>query len=152
MRIGRPMWPPTQVPQCRPCAMRGTIPRLSSAGAYPRRLVSMSSSGITVVELAAALERRFPAAWAEDWDRVGLIVGDVTARITGVLVTLDATAEAVRRAIESGANVLVTHHPPHLSAPEEVTACGGPAGTLEAALRLGVAVISLHTHLDRSPE
>ena len=105
----------------------------------------------TVGELVATLEERYPRAWAEAWDQVGLVVGDPGAPMTGVLVTLDATAEAVQRAAAASANVLVTHHPPSLTVPERVVAAPGPAGTLEAALRLQVAVISLHTNLDRSP-
>ena len=111
----------------------------------------MSSEAITVRDLATALECRFPNAWAEPWDRVGLIIGDGGLTLTGVLVTLDATAEAVARALDAGANVVVTHHPPYLEPPEAVVRRPGPAGTLEAAVRGGVAVISAHTNLDRSP-
>jgi dinuclear metal center YbgI/SA1388 family protein len=110
-----------------------------------------SRVAVTLRTLVSALEHRFPAAWAESWDRVGLIVGESDTDIEGVLVTLDASAEAVDRAAASGANVLVTHHPPYLEPPELVRACAGPEGTLEAALRQGVAVIALHTNLDRSP-
>src|SRR5574340_210138 len=106
----------------------------------------------TIGDLAAALERRFPAAWAEEWDRVGLVIGDPSVPVEGVLVTLDATAEAVARASAAGANVVVTHHPPSLALPERVERSTGPDGALEAALRAGVSVLSLHTNLDRSPE
>jgi len=103
-----------------------------------------------VGELDLALERRFPSASAEPWDRVGLIVGDRQATVTGVRVTLDASAEAVERTAAGGGSVLVSHHPPYLTAPEVVRAASGPEGTLEVALRLGVAVIALHTSADRS--
>lgn len=111
----------------------------------------MSSDGRTVGELLAALTDRFPLHWAEPWDRVGLIVGDERVRVTGAVVGLDATAEAITRAHASGANVLVTHHPPYLDAPERIVAGPGPAGAVEAAVRRGTAIISLHTNLDRSP-
>jgi dinuclear metal center YbgI/SA1388 family protein len=104
-----------------------------------------------VTDLVLALDATFPFSWADAWDRVGLIVGDGAASVTGVLVTLDATAEAVQRTASVGANVLVTHHPPYLDAPDPPAFGPGPAGTLTAALRFGVAVISLHTNLDRSP-
>jgi dinuclear metal center YbgI/SA1388 family protein len=102
--------------------------------------------------LRDALDERFPPAWAEPWDRVGLITGDQDVTVSGVVVTLDATAEAVDRALVSGANVLVTHHPPFLQVPSFVAPSAGPAGTLEAALRAGVAVLSYHTSLDRAPD
>lgn len=110
------------------------------------------SSNRTVGSLVDALDARFPAAWAEPWDNVGLVFGTRSAAIEGVLVTLDATAEAVERAVDAGANVLVTHHPPFLDPPQSFARAAGAAGTLEAALRHGTAVVSLHTNLDRSPE
>lgn len=110
-----------------------------------------SSGGGTVGGLAAALAERFPLEWAESWDNVGLIAGEAAAPLAGVFVTLDATAEAVVRAVTSGANVLVTHHPAFLEAPERVTPSAGPEGALEAALRSGVALFHAHTNLDRAP-
>ena len=113
----------------------------------------MTSDGRTsVAALTAALEERFPSATAEPWDRVGLIVGDPAAEVAGVLVTLNATAEAVDRAVASGANLLVTHHPPFLEAPTRFLPAPGPAGTVVAALRQGCAVISLHTNFDRADD
>lgn len=106
----------------------------------------------TVGAIAAALEARFPRAWADPWDRVGLIAGDPAALVTRALVTLDATAEAVGRAHALGAGVLVTHHPPFLDAPQRVVPASGPGGALEASLRLGCALIAVHTNLDRAPE
>ena len=112
----------------------------------------ISDGQMTVGALAGALEDRFPSAMAEPWDRVGLIVGDPATEVAGVLVTLDATTEAVNRAVASGANVLVTHHPPFLEAPVRFVPAPGSAGTVAAALRQGCAVISLHTNLDRADE
>lgn len=107
---------------------------------------------VTAGQLADALAWRFPLAWAEPWDHVGLLIGDPAMRVSGAFVTLDATAEAVARAHACGAEVLVTHHPPYLEPPARIAPGPGPAGTLEAAVRLGVAVISMHTNVDRSPE
>jgi len=110
-----------------------------------------SEPGMTIGALADALDGRFPYATAEPWDRVGLVIGERSRTVTGVLVTLDATAEAVTRAHDAGANLLVTHHPPFLELRDVPRAGSGPTGTLEAALRLGVGVLSLHTNLDRAP-
>lgn len=105
-----------------------------------------------VGELLARLERAAPHAWAEPWDLVGLLSGDPGQVVTGVLVTLDATAEACERAAAAGADVLITHHPPYLTAPSRFERSPGPAGTAEASLRLGVSVVALHTNFDRFPQ
>ena len=71
-----------------------------------------------VAELERALLARYPKTNAEGWDHVGLSVGDPAAKITGVACALDATEANVRRALEAGANVLLTHHPIYIKAPE----------------------------------
>ena len=49
-----------------------------------------------VGELVSALNRMFPPADAEPWDRTGLLVGDPSAKIEGVACALDPTVPAVR--------------------------------------------------------
>ena len=71
-----------------------------------------------VAELERALLARYPKTDAESWDHVGLSVGDPAAEITGVACALDATEANVHRAQEAGANVLLTHHPIYIKAPE----------------------------------
>ena len=109
-----------------------------------------------VSELERALLERYPKADAEGWDHVGLSVGDPNAEITGVACALDATVANVHRALEAGANVLLTHHPIYIKAPEAF--CPADSGrpqcsaALYEAARCGVSIISLHTNLDRSHE
>ena len=109
-----------------------------------------------VAELERALLARYPKADAEGWDHVGLSVGDPAAEITGVVCALDATEANVRRALEAGANVLLTHHPIYIKAPEAFCPADSARPQCSAALyeaaRCGVSIISLHTNLDRSPK
>jgi hypothetical protein len=55
----------------------------------------------------------------------------------------------LKRAVASGQNVVVTHHPVALSMPDSITAGGGVAGVLFSALDAGIALINAHTSLDR---
>ncbi len=106
---------------------------------------------MTVGELVERLIEAFPLAWAEPWDRCGLLVGDGLEPVVRAFITLDASIETLQMAREHGANVLITHHPPFLETFDRVTN-GTAAGrlVLEAA-RASVSVISMHTNLDRSP-
>ena len=110
---------------------------------------------MSVGALERALLREFPAEDAEAWDRTGLTVGDPAQTVTKVAVALDPTVAAVREAASRGANVLVTHHPAFLAAPDafrpapSAAACSG-AVVWEAASR-GIALMSFHTALDVSP-
>lgn len=117
--------------------------------------LSKPVSTCTVGALEAALLSEVPAADAEGWDRTGMTVGDPARLVEKVAVALDPTPEAVREAAARGANVLVTHHPAYLEAPEAF----GPAPALPAqagsvvwaAVESGVALMALHTALDVNP-
>ena len=108
----------------------------------------------TVRDLTERLLAAFPLADAEDWDHVSLSVGDPDAEITSVACALDATATNVACARELGANVLLTHHPVYISAPDAFTPASperpSSAATVYEAVRAGISIISLHTNLDRS--
>jgi len=108
--------------------------------------------GITVGELLAGLADRFPLEWAEPWDAVGLRVGDRDQYARRAYVTLDADARAVEAAHEAGCDTLVTHHPPFLGQAGSITGDSADGRFILAAASRGIAVISMHTNLDRSPE
>lgn len=103
---------------------------------------------VRVRDIERAIAHVFPVERAEEWDRVGLLVGDPNAAVKGVALALDPTVEAVRQAVERGANVLVTHHPAYLSPLGRLTP-GGASGVVFEALSTGVALINAHTNLDR---
>ena len=109
-----------------------------------------------VANLLDALFKAFPLDTAESWDHVGLSVGDPSSSITGVTCALDATLDNVRAAHKSGSNVLLTHHPVYIKAPEAFCPSDSARPQCSAALfeaaRCGVSIISLHTNLDRSHE
>ncbi len=48
---------------------------------------------------------------ASDWDNVGLLIGDMSEDVTGIVLALDVTESVIDQAIECGANMIVSHHP-----------------------------------------
>jgi len=102
-----------------------------------------------VTDIVATIDEAFPRHWAEHWDNVGLLVGDPERVVEGVLVSLDPTPETLERAVESGANVLVTHHPVFLEPPARITPHDGRVAFFAADK--GIALIAAHTNLDRAP-
>ena len=109
----------------------------------------------TVGLLEETLLREFPERDAEEWDRTGLVVGERACPVAKVAFALDPTVSAIREAAAQGANVLVTHHPPFLSAPDsfapENSVAQSPGAGVYAAIREGVALMCFHTALDVSP-
>lgn len=109
---------------------------------------------ITVGQLEERLLALFPASDAESWDRTGLLVGDPAVEVTGVLVCLDPTVQAVQRAVSQGCNVVLTHHPVFLDPPDHFAplspAYGESGSVVYEAIANGVALVNFHTALDVS--
>ncbi len=95
-------------------------------------------------DLMNTMETVAPKALAEEWDNVGLLFGDADSEIDTVVVTLDATASAIRFAKEQGAQVIVSHHPLIFS---PVRAIQAP-GALYTLATSGIACFAAHTNLD----
>jgi len=101
-----------------------------------------------VSDIVGIINKFAPFASAEDWDNVGLQVGDPAASAGRVMVALDPGREAIEAAIAQSCRLLVTHHP-FLFAPLKKISLADPAGQLIAlTIKHDLAVISLHTNLD----
>lgn len=87
-----------------------------------------------------------PFASQEEWDNSGLLVGRQDRQVSRVLVTLDCTGAAVARARDTGAQLIVSHHPV-IFEPLHTLDEGQPA---VAAAMAGVAVLCAHTNVDKA--
>lgn len=94
-------------------------------------------------ELYAALAAAAPVELAEHWDNVGLLV-NTGAEVTGVLVTLDITAETVAEAVQNHCQLIVSHHPVIFSPLKSLS----EADVAYHLVRSGVSAICMHTNLD----
>jgi len=108
----------------------------------------MSLTTPRVQDLLGLLHGLFPPELAEEWDNVGLQVGDPTAPVQRVLVALDPTGEAVAAACERGAQLLITHHPLLFKPLRRLTADDPVGRVVWQAVRNGVAIMAAHTNLD----
>jgi dinuclear metal center YbgI/SA1388 family protein len=107
---------------------------------------------LRVENLLADIEAFAPAALAEAWDNVGLMVGDPAWEVSGVLVALDPTQKVLAEAAAAGLNVIITHHP-LIFHPLKAIRLDQPVGRfLAAALRQEIAVVGCHTNLDVIPQ
>ncbi len=111
---------------------------------------------LSIGDLERCLLGYFPAEDACDWDRTGLLVGDPARELTGVYVSLDPSINAMKAALAAGCNLLLTHHPVFLDAPDgffPAEYAGETSGTRVAyALSHGLACMNFHTALDVSRE
>jgi dinuclear metal center YbgI/SA1388 family protein len=99
-------------------------------------------------ELTTYLEALAPLAYQESYDNSGLIIGDPTTEITGVLVTLDATEAVIEEAIAKGCNLVVAHHPIVFKGLKKLNGKNYVERTVIRAIKNDVAIYAAHTNLD----
>ena len=106
---------------------------------------------IRVREIQAAVEGIAPASLAEDWDNVGLQVGDPETRVSRVLVALTPLPEVLDEAEEIGADFLLFHHPLVFRPLKSVNTSSYPGDLVARAIRGGLAIHAAHTNYDAAP-
>ena len=104
-----------------------------------------------VSDLVAYLNQLAPFSYQESYDNSGLLVGDPTTEIKGVLVALDCVESIVEEAISIGANVIVTHHPIVFKGLKRLTGANYVERTVLKAIKNDIALIAIHTNLDNMP-
>ncbi len=102
-------------------------------------------------DIVEHLERFAPIALAEDWDNVGLLVGDPLWDAARVMACLTVTPTSAAEAIERGANLIVTHHPLPFHAIQSITTNTTTGKLLLDLIAARVAVYSPHTAFDSAP-
>ncbi|HHX50527.1 MAG TPA: Nif3-like dinuclear metal center hexameric protein [Clostridia bacterium] len=106
---------------------------------------------VTCQKIMDIMERLAPCQLAEEWDNVGLLIGDPGARVEGVLVSLDLTVQVMEEARARGANLILVHHPP-IFQPLKQLRTDTPLGRLVAGIiRENMQVYAAHTNLDVVP-
>ena len=64
-----------------------------------------------ISEVVLYLNQKAPLSLQESYDNAGLIVGNSSNKVTGVMLTLDCTEAVVDEAIAQKCNLIVSHHP-----------------------------------------
>ena len=102
----------------------------------------------TVQDILNILETIAPASLAEQWDNVGLMIGNPSDRVRSILIGLDPTIPLLDEAVASGSNLLITHHP-IIFHPLKSVRLEQPGGKfINNAICNSINVVSCHTNLD----
>ncbi|MGH3613419.1 MAG: Nif3-like dinuclear metal center hexameric protein [Pseudonocardia sp.] len=99
-------------------------------------------------DVIVALDTAYPPALAQEWDAVGLVCGDPDEPVESVLFAVDPVPETVHEAVETGAQLLVTHHPLLLRGVHGVGADTPKGALLHRLIRSGTALFTAHTNAD----
>ena len=105
---------------------------------------------MTVKDIAKILEELAPLQHAEEFDNVGLLVGNPDMPVSGVLVTLDTLENVVDEAIEKKCNLIVSFHPIIFKGLKKITGSNYVERVVLKAIANDIAIYSMHTALDNS--
>ena len=97
----------------------------------------------TLDRLLEYLEQFAPLDLAADWDNVGLLLGDRAAEVERVLTCLTVTPDVAAEAVESGAQLIVTHHPVLFRAVKRLTSATSEGRMLLSLIRAGLRDFSI---------
>ncbi len=110
------------------------------------------SPGESLERVCSTLSLIAPLRLAEDWDNVGLLVGDRKAEVGRVMTCLTITPDVVDEAIESKADLIVAHHPLPFKPLGKITTDTIPGRMLLRLMKAGVAIYSAHTAFDSAAD
>ncbi len=103
-----------------------------------------------VKEVTDILEELAPLCYAEDFDNVGLLVGENNMQVFGILVTLDTLENVIDEAIAKKCNLIVSFHPIIFSGLKKLTGATYVERVVIKAIQNDIAIYSMHTALDNS--
>lgn len=103
---------------------------------------------MTIQPVIDYLEAWAPRPYQENYDNSGLLTGQASWPLSGVLVTLDCTEAVVEEAIREECNLIIAHHPIVFKGLKKITGQGYVERTIIKAIKNDIAIYAIHTNLD----
>lgn len=101
---------------------------------------------MTVFDIYKFLDAFCPFSTACEWDNSGLLIGNKNAPVTKAIIALDCTDSVLTETENTGAELIITHHPVIFPSVNSVLA----DSLLHRLIKNGISVISVHTNLDKA--
>jgi dinuclear metal center YbgI/SA1388 family protein len=98
------------------------------------------------------LEAMAPLSYAEDFDNVGLLTGQTSQEITGILVCHDALENVIDEAIQKKCNLVVCFHPILFQGIKKINGYNYVERSIIKAIKNDIAIYAVHTALDNHSE
>ena len=108
----------------------------------------MGGAAVRIEEFVAVMERVAPVGLACEFDNPGLLIGPENREIRSVLVALDATVAVAREAAQTGAELVLAHHPLFFHPVQRILPDDPDTAAAYALIRNGVGLYAAHTNLD----
>lgn len=101
-----------------------------------------------VQDIIDFLEQIAPLALQEQYDNAGLLVGNPSEEVKGVLLCLDSTPDVIQEAIEKNCNLIVAHHPIVFQGLKKLNGANYIERSVILAIKHDISIYAIHTNLD----
>ncbi len=101
-----------------------------------------------IAQVSQFLNQFAPTRLAEEWDNVGLLVGDPKLKAGRIMTCLTVTPESAAEAISQQADLIVSHHPIPFRPLKRITTETVASKLIWDLIRAGVSIYSPHTGFD----
>lgn len=102
------------------------------------------------IELVRPIEELAPVHEQEKWDNCGFSVGSPYKEVSKALLALDCTEEVVDEAVETGADIIITHHPLIFGGVKKISPCNRLGRMIYKAVGNDIAIYAAHTNMDKA--
>ena len=107
---------------------------------------------MTIADIEACLDALFPKELSCSWDNDGLLVcPDRACEVHRVVTCLDVTLSVINKAVEAGAELILSHHPLLFQPVNHITDDELTGQKLLLLIRNNISLMSLHTRFDGAP-
>ena len=103
---------------------------------------------IKVNNIINEMELLVPTYLKEDFDNVGLMVGDKNKEVKKVLLALDCTLKVIEEAKKENVELIITHHPLIFKRPSSITTDTLQGKKIIELIKNDISLYSSHTNLD----
>lgn len=103
---------------------------------------------IKVNNIINEMELLAPTYLKEDFDNVGLMVGDKNKEVKKVLLALDCTLKVIEEAKKENVELIITHHPLIFKRPSSITTDTLQGKKIIELIKNDIYLYSSHTNLD----
>ncbi len=101
-----------------------------------------------IAQVISFLETLAHPSLQEHYDNAGLITGSASWDCKGIIISLDATEEVLKEAIDKKYNLIIAHHPIIFGGLKKINGKNYVEQTIIAAIKNDIAIYAIHTNLD----
>ncbi len=98
--------------------------------------------------IASIMDKIAPRYLAEEWDNVGLLIGDGSKTVSKIMICLDLPYWVLDEALDEKVDMIITHHPLIFNGIKNINADSSLGRKIIKLIKNEIAVYSSHTNFD----